>query len=163
MHKHLYLGSENLERRGQDPEETIRVIRVNLEEHNPNEIERKKERSNVDNWQRLAHGTWRFDINHIEVKYDLVLKENEIYGALVSMWMKVHEDFTTPPVDIVEDQDVEFFMTVRMDFAGLTLCVVYGSQEVGHYRTIWRDEFGLTEDGTEVIPPKPKPWRGELF
>ncbi|KAJ4905892.1 SWIM-type domain-containing protein [Raphanus sativus] len=73
--------------------------------------------------------------------------------------MKVHGDFTTPPVDIVEDQDVEFFMTVRMDFAGLTLCVVYGSQEVGHYRTIWRDEFGLTEDGTEVIPPKPKLWR----
>ncbi|KAJ4910579.1 DBD_Tnp_Mut domain-containing protein [Raphanus sativus] len=138
-------------------------------------------RTVVGNWQRLAHGTWRFDVNHSDKKYDLVLKENETYEALVSMvkdkycvvhsepvaltydfpeWMKVTGDFTTPPVDIVEDQDVELFMAVRMDFAGLTLCVVYGSQEVGHYRTIRRDEFGLTEDGTEVVPPKPTPWRG---
>ncbi|KAG2321673.1 hypothetical protein Bca52824_014886 [Brassica carinata] len=124
----------------------------------------------VGNWQRPAHGTWRFDIDHTHVKYDLVVKENETYEALVSMvkdkyrvspsepvaltfdfleWMKVPGDFTTPPVDILEHQDVELFMAVRMDFASLTLCVVYDSQE-----------FGLTEDGCEVVPPKPIPWRG---
>ncbi|KAF3602348.1 hypothetical protein F2Q69_00033387 [Brassica cretica] len=51
-------------------------------------------------------------------------------------------------------------MAVRMDFVNLALCVTYGSQCVGHYRTIRREEFGLTEDGTDVFPPKPKPWRG---
>ncbi|KAF3608751.1 hypothetical protein DY000_02047614 [Brassica cretica] len=53
-------------------------------------------------------------------------------------------------------------MAVRMDFVNLALCVTYGSQCVGHYRTIRREEFGLTEDGTDVFPPKPKPWRGYL-
>ncbi|KAF3561686.1 hypothetical protein DY000_02012919 [Brassica cretica] len=107
----------------------------------------------VGEWQRLAHGTWRFDMDHTQVKYDIVLRENETYGDLVSMvrgkyrvlpsepvaltydfpeWMKVPGDYTTPPVDILEDKDVELFMA----------------------------EFGVTEDGTDVVPPKPIPWRG---
>ncbi|KAF3591399.1 hypothetical protein DY000_02025362 [Brassica cretica] len=81
----------------------------------------------VGEWQRLAHGTWRFDMDHTQVKYDIVLRENETYGDLVAMvrgkyrvlpsapvaltydfpeWMKVHGDYTTPPVDILEDKDV---------------------------------------------------------
>ncbi|RID75395.1 hypothetical protein BRARA_B02442 [Brassica rapa] len=134
----------------------------------------------VGDWQRLAHGTWRFDINHVDVKYDLVLKENETYEELVAMvrgeypihhtepvaltydfpeWMKVPGDYTTPPVDILDDKDVELFMAVRMDFANLTLCVTYENVDVVRYSQMWREEFGLTEDGTDVVPPKPIPWR----
>ncbi|KAG5406969.1 hypothetical protein IGI04_013088 [Brassica rapa subsp. trilocularis] len=135
----------------------------------------------VGDWQRFAHGTWRFDINHVDVKYDLVLKENETYEELVAMvrgkyqihhtepvaltydfpeWMKVPGDYTTPPVDILDDKDVELFMAVRMDFANLMLCVTYGNVDVARYSQIQREEFGLTEDGTDVVPPKPIPWRG---
>ncbi|KAF3610134.1 hypothetical protein DY000_02049512 [Brassica cretica] len=134
----------------------------------------------VGDWQRLTHGTRRFDINHTNVKYDLVLKENETYEELVTMvrgkypihhsepvamtydfpeWMKVPGDYSTPPVDIVEDTDVELFMAVRTDFANLTLCVTYGNVDVGRYSAMQREEFGLTEDGTDVVPPKPIPWR----
>lgn len=137
----------------------------------------------VGEWHRLAHGTWRLDINHSEVKYDLVVRENDTYEALVTMvrskypvhpsepvfltydfpeWMKVPGDFTIPSVDIVEDKDVELFMAVRMDFTSLTLCVTYGNLEVGRYRANRGEEFGLTEDGTDVVPPKPIPWRGLL-
>ncbi|KAG5411131.1 hypothetical protein IGI04_007450 [Brassica rapa subsp. trilocularis] len=135
----------------------------------------------VGDWQRLTHGTWRLDINHVDVKYDLVLKENETYEELVAMvrgeypihhtepvaltydfpeWMKVPGDYTTPPVDILDDKDVELFMAVRMDFANLTLCVTYENVDVVRYSQMWREEFGLTEDGTDVVPPKPIPWRG---
>ncbi|CAN6931194.1 unnamed protein product [Brassica oleracea] len=135
----------------------------------------------VGDLQRLPHGTWRFDINHVDVKYDLVSKENESYEELVAMvrgkypihhtepvaltydfpeWMKVPEDYTTPPVDILDDKDVELFMAVRMDFANLTLCVTYGNVDMARYSQMRREEFGLTEDGTDVVPPKPIPWRG---
>ena len=81
----------------------------------------------VGEWQRLAHGTWRFDMDHTQVKYDIVMRENETYGGLVARvrgkyrvlpsepvaltydfpeWMKVPGDYTTPPVDILEDKDV---------------------------------------------------------
>ncbi|CAN6910795.1 unnamed protein product [Brassica oleracea] len=134
----------------------------------------------VGEWQRLAHGTWRFDMDHTQVKYDIVLRENETYGGLVARvrgkyrvlpsepvaltydfpeWMKVPGDYTTPPVDILEDKDVELFMAVRMDYVNLTLCVAYGNVEVGRYHTMQREEFGLTEDETDVVPPKPIPWR----
>ncbi|KAF2542777.1 hypothetical protein F2Q68_00031837 [Brassica cretica] len=134
----------------------------------------------VGDWQRLAQGTWKFDINHVEVKYDVVVKENETYDALVEMvrekfcilplepvsltydfpdWMKIPGDYTTPPVDIVEDGDVELLMAVRMDFVNLAMCVAHGNEAVGRYRMVRREEFGLTEDGIEVVPPKPIPWR----
>ncbi|KAF3502535.1 hypothetical protein F2Q69_00039997 [Brassica cretica] len=135
----------------------------------------------VGEWQRLAHGTWMFDMDHTQVKYNIVLRENETYGDLVAMvrgkyrvllsehvaltndfpeWMKVPGDYTTPPVDILEDKDLELFMAVRMDYVNLTLCVAYGNVEVGHYHTMRREEFGLTEDETDVVPPKPILWRG---
>ncbi|KAG2330349.1 hypothetical protein Bca52824_001529 [Brassica carinata] len=125
--------------------------------------------------------TWRFDMDHTQVKYDVVLRENETYEALVETvrgkygilptepvaltydfpeWMKVPGDYTIPPVDILEDKDVELFMAVRMDCVSLTMCVAFGNEEVGRYLTMRREEFGLTEDGTDVIPPKPIPWRG---
>ncbi|CAF1725473.1 unnamed protein product [Brassica napus] len=75
-------------------------------------------------------------------------------------WMKVPGDYTTPPVDILEDKDVELFMAVRMDYVNLTLCLAFGNVEVGRYHTMRREEFGVTEDGTDVVPPKPIPWRG---
>ena len=138
----------------------------------------------VGEWQRLAHGTWRFDMDHTQVKYDIVLRENETYGDMVAMvrgkyrvlpsepvaltydfpeWMKVHGDYTTPPVDILEDKDVDLFMATRMDYVNLTLCVAFGNVEVGRYHTMRREEFGVTEDGTDVVPPKPIPWRGLHF
>ncbi|KAF3571764.1 hypothetical protein F2Q69_00061709 [Brassica cretica] len=135
----------------------------------------------VGDWSMLAQGTWKFNIDHTGVKYDVVLKENETYEALVEMvrkkyqvfpselllltydypdMMKIPGNYTTPPVEIIEDGDVEFFMAVRMDFVNLTMCVTYGNEDVGHHRTIRREEFGLTEDGTDMHPPKPRPWRG---
>lgn len=114
------------------------------------------------------------------MKYDVVVKENETYDALVEMvretfrilpsepvsltydfpdWMKIPGDYTTPPVDIVEDGDVELLMAVRMDFVNLAMCVAHGNEAVGRYRMVRREEFGLTEDGIEVVPPKPIPWR----
>lgn len=138
----------------------------------------------VGDWQRLAPRKWRFDIDHTEVKHDVVLRENETYDALMEMvrskyrvlpsepvaltydfpvWMKVAGDLTSPPVDILEDGDVELFMAVRMDFVNLAMCVAFGNVGVGRYRTMRREEFGLTEDGTEVFPPKPIPWRGSLY
>ncbi|WZZ66670.1 hypothetical protein YC2023_078040 [Brassica napus] len=119
-------------------------------------------------------------MDHTQVKYDIVLRKNETYGDLVAMmrgkyrvlpsapvaltydfpeWMKVPGDYATPPVDILEDKDVELFMAVRMDYVNLTLCAAYRNMEVGRYHTMRREEFGLTEDGTDVVPPKPILWR----
>ncbi|KAF3590215.1 hypothetical protein DY000_02023430 [Brassica cretica] len=137
----------------------------------------------VGYWSRLGQRTWKFNIDHTEVKCHVVVKENETYDALVEMvrgkfrvfpsepvlltydfpdLMKIPRAYTTPPVELIEDGDVELFMAVRMDFVNLALCVTYGSQGVGHYRTIRREKFGLTEDGTDVFPSKPNPWRGEF-
>lgn len=138
----------------------------------------------VGDWHRLAQGTWRFDIDHTYVKYDLVVKENDTRESLVAMvrsrypllpsdpvsltydflnWMKVPGDYTAPSLEVLEDSDVELFMAVRMEFANMTLCVTYDNEDVGRYLTLRREEFGLSEDGTDVVPPKPIPWRDLLF
>lgn len=131
----------------------------------------------VGDWRKLAPGTWKFNADDTEVKYDVVVRENETYESVVEMvrkkfgvlpyepvaltydfpqWMKAPGATTTAPVDIVEDGDVELFMAMRMDFVDLQLCVAYGEQDVGEYRIMREEEFG-----TCVVPPKPIPWRGE--
>lgn len=137
----------------------------------------------VGDWQRLAQGIWKFEMDHVEVKYNVVLKENETYDSVLEMvrgkyrvlpsepvaltydfptWMKVPGDNTTPPVDILEDGDVELFMAVRMDFADLHLCVAFGHQNVERYMSLRREEYDVAEDGTDVVLGKPTPWRGKL-
>lgn len=39
----------------------------------------------VSDWHRLAPRTWKFDTDHTDVKYDVVLKENETYDAVMEM------------------------------------------------------------------------------
>lgn len=96
----------------------------------------------IGDWQRLGEGKWKFEVDPVSVKYDLVVKENETYESLVAMvrekydvhpstpvsltydfpdWMKVPGDSKNPPVDIFEDRDVELFMELRIDFADLRL------------------------------------------
>ncbi|CAH8354476.1 unnamed protein product [Eruca vesicaria subsp. sativa] len=114
----------------------------------------------VGDWQRLAQETWKFDIDNTQVKYDVVLRENETYNDLVEMvrgkyhvlpsevvaltydfpdWRKIPGDYTTPPVDILEDGDVELFMAVRMDFVNLAICVAYGNEDVDCYKIMRRE------------------------
>ncbi|KAG2295702.1 hypothetical protein Bca52824_042371 [Brassica carinata] len=57
----------------------------------------------VGDWSRLAHGTWKFNIDRTEVKYDVLLKENETYDALVEMRTMRGEEFrlTEDRTDVV--------------------------------------------------------------
>lgn len=137
----------------------------------------------VGDWQRVSQGAWKFEIDHVEVKYDVVVRENGTYESLVEIirekyrvpptdpialtydfpeWMKVPGDYTAQPVDIREDGDVELFMSVMMDFVDLHLCVTFGQHDVSRYMSKRREEYGVADDGTDVVPPKPIPWRCKL-
>lgn len=112
----------------------------------------------VGEWMRHRQGVWRFVVDQTEVKYDESIRENETYASLLNImkhkykleerllpteqvlltydfpdWMKVPGQFTTPPVEIKEDGDMELFMSVKQDYADLQLCVTFGDQVVGRY------------------------------
>ncbi|KAF3509651.1 hypothetical protein F2Q69_00002482 [Brassica cretica] len=57
----------------------------------------------VGDWSRLAHGTWKFNIDRTEVKYNVLLKENETYDALVEKRTMRGEEFrlTEDRTDVV--------------------------------------------------------------
>ncbi|KAF3500928.1 hypothetical protein F2Q69_00044618 [Brassica cretica] len=92
-------------------------------------------------WVRHAQGVWKFDVDHVEVKYDVVVRENVSFEAFLEMVkekfrlgerllpsepllltydypdpMKVPGEYTSAPVEIKEDGDVELFMAVKLDF-----------------------------------------------
>lgn len=112
----------------------------------------------VGDWVRHRQGVWRYVVDQTEVKYDVSIRENETYVSLLDIvkskykleerllptepvlltydypdWMKVPGRYTTPPVEIKEDGDVELFMSVKLDYADLPLCVSFGNMMVGRY------------------------------
>ncbi|KAL0694187.1 hypothetical protein Bca4012_061367 [Brassica carinata] len=109
---------------------------------------------------RLENETYESLVEMVRSKYRLLPSEPLALTYDFPDWMKIPGDYTTPPVDIVEDGDVELFMAVRMDFVNLTMCVTFGYEDFGRYGDMQRLEFGLTEEGKDVVPPKPIPWRG---
>ncbi|KAF3505424.1 hypothetical protein F2Q69_00041941 [Brassica cretica] len=142
----------------------------------------------VGDWERGAQGRWRFNRNHIESKYDVQLKENESYSSLVATvkekyrldqfllptehvlltyelpdWMKETDEYTSPPLEIKDDRDVEVFMAVRVDCVWLELYVTYGDADVSRYRRLTAMEEGL------ILIANPRPaqqpltrWRGAV-
>nr|VDD30687.1 unnamed protein product [Brassica oleracea] len=99
---------------------------------------------------------------------DLLLKENESYSSLVATvkekyrldqfllptehvlltyelpdWMKETDEYTSPPLEIKDDRDVEVFMAVRVDCVWLELYVTYGDADVSRYRRLTAMEEGL--------------------
>ncbi|KAF2557097.1 hypothetical protein F2Q68_00014852 [Brassica cretica] len=54
----------------------------------------------VGNWSRLGQRTWKFNIDHTEVKYDVVVNE---YDALVEMVRGKFRVFPSEPVLLTYD------------------------------------------------------------
>ncbi|KAL0724134.1 hypothetical protein Bca4012_038733 [Brassica carinata] len=40
------------------------------------------------------------------------------------------------------------------------MCKDFGQQDVDQYRIMRREEYGVAEDGTDVVPPRQISWRG---
>lgn len=87
--------------------------------------------------------------------YGVMVQENETFESLVLIvktryllpvetamvltfqfpkWMLVPEGNRTPPIDIATNSDVEFFMSIRAEYAELSICVTVGAYHVGLYR-----------------------------
>lgn len=123
----------------------------------------------VGNWQRVGQGAWQFNYDHTHFSHDIVVRENETYGSVLGMVRtKYHLDevplpsdtvlltyefpdlsrdptsYTSPPVEIKEDGDVELFMSVRIDYAWLELYVTFGERDISSYRRQRNEEDGIT-------------------
>lgn len=132
----------------------------------------------VGDWQRVRQGAWQFNYDRTYYSHDIVVKENETYASLLGMVRtKYHlhdllpasdtvlltyefpdltrdpTSFTSPPVEIKEDGDVELFMSVRIEYAWLELYVSFGERDVGDYRRQRNEDDGITlgvADRTEI-------------
>nr|VDD24557.1 unnamed protein product [Brassica oleracea] len=123
----------------------------------------------VGDWERGGQRTWRFNVDQMEVKHDIVVRENEMYNALLGMVRTNYKldqillpcelviltysfpdfsddpiGYTLPPVELKEDGDVELFMSVRLDCPWLDLYVTFGDRDVDGYRHQRREEDGIT-------------------
>ncbi|CAF1739082.1 unnamed protein product, partial [Brassica napus] len=123
----------------------------------------------------------KLPLEHIESKYDVQLKENESYSSLVATvkekyrldqfllptehvlltyelpdWMKETDEYTSPPLEIKDDRDVEVFMAVRVDCVWLELYVTYGDADVSRYRRLTAMEEGL------ILIANPRPGQQPL-
>ncbi|KAF3503929.1 hypothetical protein F2Q69_00044620 [Brassica cretica] len=117
-------------------------------------------------WVRHAQGVWKFDVDHVEAKYDMVVRENESFEALLEMVkekfrlgerllpsepvlltydypnpMTVPGEYTNAPVEIKEDGDVQMFMAVKLDFVNLHIYVMFDYRAVEEYETMRRTEY----------------------
>ncbi|CAN6908134.1 unnamed protein product, partial [Brassica oleracea] len=63
-------------------------------------------------------------------------------------------DYTSPPVEIKDDGDVQLFMAIRMDQVGLEMYVTFGDRDVSLYRRQHREEDGIEDD--EVVMRAPE-------
>lgn len=140
----------------------------------------------LGDWHRGAQGQWRFNRNHVEPKFDVQLKENESYSSIVSTvkdkyrldqflsptapvlltyelpdWMKEIDDYTSAPLEITDDGDVEVFMAVRVDCVWLELYVTYGDEDVSRYRrSVAIEEGQILNTDPEVDRHPLAHWRG---
>lgn len=137
--------------------------------------------------KKRGQGSWRFNVNHTRVKYDVEFKENESYASVLAIvrekyrldafllpfepvlltyefpdWMKGRGEYAAPPLEIKDDNDVELFMPVRLDCVWLELYVTYGSADVDLYRRQCAEKDVGDLRGSLDRPPKPVPWRGEI-
>lgn len=140
----------------------------------------------LGDWHRGAQGQRRFNRNHVEPKFDVQLKENESYSSIVSTvkdkyrldqflsptapvlltyelpdWMKEIDDYTSAPLEITDDGDVEVFMAVRVDCVWLELYVTYGDEDVSRYRrSVAIEEGQILNTDPEVDRHPLAHWRG---
>lgn len=70
-------------------------------------------------------------------------------------------DYTSPPVEIKDDGDVQLFMVIRMDQAGLEMYVTFGDRDVSLYRRQRRGEDGIEDDEVLMRAPKRMSQPGE--
>lgn len=140
----------------------------------------------VGDWERGGHGAWRFNTDLTWPKHDVVVRENESYSSLLGMVRKKYKldqllhptepvlltyefpnsmtdpgDYTTSPIELKNDGDVELFMSVRIDYVWLELCVAFGRQAVDHYRMQREVEDVEAEDDDGGDDPKTLDFRGE--
>ncbi|CAH8389229.1 unnamed protein product [Eruca vesicaria subsp. sativa] len=123
----------------------------------------------VGDWERGAQGAWRFNVDKTMVRGDVELKENEsfisllgmvrekfnvdyLYGVNAHVLLTYHypdletepEDYSAPPIEINEDEDVAVFMAVRVDNVWQEMYVTLGGQDVYNYRRQRNVEDGIT-------------------
>lgn len=142
-------------------------------------------RSVVRDWERGAHGSWSFHPNITWPKHDVVVRENEIYSALLGMVRAKYKldqhlhptdpvvltyefphtvtesgENTSPPIEITSDEDVEVFMYVRIDHVFLELYVSFEGHGVDRYR-MQRELVDIEgEDDENGAGPETQPWGG---
>lgn len=75
-------------------------------------------------------------------------------------WRTEPGDYTTPPIEIKEDGDVELFMSVRLDCVWLWLYVAFGGRNVDLYRKQKEEEDGI--DNAEDQGPEPNQFLGKV-
>ncbi|KAF2551531.1 hypothetical protein F2Q68_00035099 [Brassica cretica] len=133
----------------------------------------------VGDWERGGPGLWKFHVDHTRVKYDVILRENKTFSSVMGIVRSKYKldqlllptepvlltydfpeyttltgDYTPPPVEIKDDGDVQLFMAIRMDQAGLEMYVTFGDRDVSLYRRQRREEDGIEDD--EVVMRAPE-------
>lgn len=140
----------------------------------------------VGDWERGGPGLWKFHVDHTRVKYDVILRENETFSSVMGIVRSKYKldqlllptepvlltydfpeytiltgDYTSPPVEIKDDGDVQLFMAIRMDQAGLEMYVTFGDRDVSLYRRQRRGEDGIEDDEVVMRAPKRMSQPGE--
>ncbi|KAL0730653.1 hypothetical protein Bca4012_026746 [Brassica carinata] len=117
--------------------------------------------------------------------YDIVVRENDTRSTVVDMVREKYKlnniiqppipvlltyefpnyetergDYTTPPIEIKNDRDVELFMSMRIDYMWLEIYVTLGGGNIDRYRLQKAEEDVGDDDEDDGPDPKTLSFRG---
>lgn len=69
-------------------------------------------------------------------------------------------DYTTPPIEIKNDRDIELFMSVKIDCGLVELYVTVGESAVARCRMQKGEEEEGGDQDLEILDPQTLPFRG---
>ncbi|KAL1205551.1 hypothetical protein V5N11_003728 [Cardamine amara subsp. amara] len=81
-------------------------------------------------------------------KYQIRLEEEVVLTYQWPEWMLDHQWKQTPPIDVVDDREIELFLALRMDIDDLLLCVTVGNDVVERYHLENEFDSGKETDST---------------
>ncbi|KAJ4884396.1 Uncharacterized protein Rs2_34489 [Raphanus sativus] len=108
----------------------------------------------VGDWKRQSYSSLLAPVRE-RYKLDLLLLPTEpvLLTYKFPNWRTEPGDYTTPPIEIKEDGDVELFMS---------LYVAFGGRNVDLYRKQKEEEDGIDNEEDQGPEPKSVPWKGMI-
>lgn len=80
-----------------------------------------------------------------------------------SNWIKEPGDYTTLPVEIKQDGDIELFMSVRSDCVWLEIYVTFDERDVDLYIRQREEEDGINNEENQGSDSKLLPWKDKFY